>query len=302
MPAGVKLHAAGGDLGHIQVRVDDALHVPHGLRLVAAVGINDAAAAAAEDAPRLGCHLVAGSQILRVRILRDNHIAVHHIAAPFQRDVTDRVLPLGIVIGVAGNIQTDALLIESHPRQRHVALPANHAAHRSPGRLHHREIILIRIAPHAALLPRRLQLSVQRHFAFRRNKNIRIVQRPGKWIPLRKSQAHPDFVLLHFFNDGLRFLAAHNDRRIGIALPIRPPRFASLSRSESKSHAIGIAGNEELRKYNELRPMRRRLFQFRQHLLHTSRRIKHLRLRLHHGQFANAFLYTHIFFSFSVID
>ncbi|MPM26365.1 hypothetical protein SDC9_72866 [bioreactor metagenome] len=72
----------------------------------------------------------------------------------------DGVVPLGIVVGVGAQVQTDTLAVQRGARQGHIVFPANQSAHVAPWRFHNGKIILIGVPPDNALGACRLQLPV----------------------------------------------------------------------------------------------------------------------------------------------
>ena len=69
-------------------------------------------------------------------------------------------LPFGVIVGVGIDVDSHALLVERDSRERHIALPADQAAHRPPRSVGYGEIVLVRIAPDQPLGAGRLELAV----------------------------------------------------------------------------------------------------------------------------------------------
>ena len=249
--AHIVLHAAGGHLLHIQLGVEDAFLIPECLRHGVARGIDDRAAPAADHVGQAG-HLRGAAEILRVVLPGEDHVAVHEVAVPLDGDVADGVLPFRIVIRIGGDVDRHALLVERRPGEGHIALPADHASHGAPGRVHHGEEIPIRVAPHHALASRGLQLPVVHHRALGRNENVGIVQRGRHGVPLGDAHGEIDAVPLRRLGEGVRFRAGDENGRVVIALPVPAALLGAAPHGEAEGHAVGIARDEKLRKDDEL--------------------------------------------------
>ena len=96
--------------------------------------------------------------------------------------------------------------------------------------------------------------------AFRGDHEIGIVERRRDGIALGNADGEIDAVFFCRFREGLRFFAAGQDGRVIIALPVAAAFFRAAPHGESEGHAVGIAGNEKLRKYDELRAVSGGLF------------------------------------------
>lgn len=99
MAAAVKLHAAGGNLLQVKIGVDDRFLIPDSFAGIMAKGVDDAAAAAAGDVRKAG-NFICPAFRLRVIRLADHKIGVYKVAVAFDCDVTDGMLPFGIIICV----------------------------------------------------------------------------------------------------------------------------------------------------------------------------------------------------------
>ena len=99
-----------GDLAHIQIGIEDRLFVPDRLSHITAPWVNDTAAA---DTDLIGQHIdfMGGSQVFGVHGLGEILVRIDDETAPLHGDMPDGFQPLGIVIGVGGQIDGNALFI-----------------------------------------------------------------------------------------------------------------------------------------------------------------------------------------------
>lgn len=93
---GVKFHVAQDDL--VQVGVDDGFLVPDGFGNVMAARVDDAAAAAAGPLIQLR-YGFAFNQVCRIHVLGKILVDVENVAAPFDGDMLDRILPFPAGLG-----------------------------------------------------------------------------------------------------------------------------------------------------------------------------------------------------------
>ena len=107
MAAAVKLHAAGGNLLHVKIGVNNGFFVPDGFACFVAEGVDDAAAAAAGNNGKTG-NLIGAA--LRFRIVRfaENEVGIYKVAVAFNCNMANRVLPLGVVVRVRRNVDRNA--------------------------------------------------------------------------------------------------------------------------------------------------------------------------------------------------
>lgn len=133
MPDHVMLHLARYGQAHIELRVNNSLLIPDRFRHVMSAWIDDAASAPADifRKPRRDIPLM---QVWGIRLAPDDHISVNEEALALYRYVLNGGLPLRVVVGVGRDVYRDALLVQSHASERHVAFPANQAADRPPRR------------------------------------------------------------------------------------------------------------------------------------------------------------------------
>ena len=146
MAADVKFHLAGGCLVHIQLRIDDGLPVPDRLGQKMAVRIDDTASSAAYGLGQ-AVDLLLAAESLRIHIAGEIHVAVDKEAVALNGNMADGGLPFLVVVGVGRKVEGDSLLIQGHPGEGHIALPADHAAHRAPGRLGDGKVCLVGVSP-----------------------------------------------------------------------------------------------------------------------------------------------------------
>ena len=125
----------------------------------------------------------------------DYHVGVNEVALALNGDVLDRCLPLGVVVGVRGDVNGDAFLVERHTRERHIALPADEIAHRPPRRVHDGEKVAVCVAPHDALAAGGLELSVVHGPPLGRDHHIGVIKRPRDGVALGISDADVNAVL-----------------------------------------------------------------------------------------------------------
>ena len=97
--AAVKFHAAGRNLLHVEVGVDDRFFIPDGLARVMSEGVNDAAAAAAGNALKAG-NFVRAAACFGVIRAAEEQIGVDKVAVRLNGNVPDGVLLFRIVVGV----------------------------------------------------------------------------------------------------------------------------------------------------------------------------------------------------------
>ncbi len=154
---GIEFHVVQDDLVHVQVGVDEGFPVPGGFGDVMAARVDDAAAAAAGRVVQFG-EGSAFDQVGRIHVLSEILVDVEDVAAPFDGDVLDRILPFRVVIGIWCQIEDDAFLVERRLGQRHIIFPTDERAHGTPRRLDHGEIRrrVMRISPDIAFCPSRL--------------------------------------------------------------------------------------------------------------------------------------------------
>lgn len=121
---GIEFHVTQDHLIHIQVGVDYGFPVPHGFCDVMAARVDDAAAATAGRIIQFG-NGCAFNQIGGIHVLGEILVDVEDVAAPFDGDMLDRILPFRVVIGIRCQIEADAFLVQGRPGQGHVVFPAD---------------------------------------------------------------------------------------------------------------------------------------------------------------------------------
>ena len=285
MAADVVFHAARGDAAEVEVGVDYALAVPQGLGELMAVGVNDAAPAAAHHV-RQRCYLRHRALRRGVHLPREVHVAVHKVAVALDGDVAYRVLPLLVVVGVGRDVDGHALLIERDTREGHVALPADETAHRAPGRAQHGEEVAVRVAPDHALAARGLELAVVERRAVGSNEHVGVIERRRHGIALGVAYAEVYPGLLRRLAQGAHLLPVREDRILVVAQPVAPPRLSAAAHGVAEGHAVWVARDEELREYHKVRAALGALVDEPERLFRTFRRRKHNRRRLHHRKSA----------------
>ena len=221
--AHVELHAARGHALHIKVGIEDVLPVPHRLHDIVPIRVDDAAAAAAGDIAQARELFGTVQPGWVIRAVKD-HVAIDEIAPALERDVLHGGLPLGVVIRVRRDVERHALFIQRRACQRHIALPADEAAHRAPRRVHDREIPAVGVAPDHALCPGGLELAVHgRERAVRAEDEVGIVERAGHTVALRYTDAHVCARGLCRRGEALRLRAGHDDGVVAVQLPVLVP-------------------------------------------------------------------------------
>ena len=183
MPHRVVLHLADGGEVHIQVGVDDLPLVPHGLGDIVAEGVHDAAAAPADNVLGDGLDGVVFQQIGGVGGLADEHIRVDEEAFALDGDVLDSAEPLRVVVGVGGDVDDDPLLIQGHPGQGHIALPADEGAYGAPGGVGDGEKAPVGVAPDDPLCAGGLDLPVDLPDPVGLEADVAVKQRPARRSP-----------------------------------------------------------------------------------------------------------------------
>ena len=208
---------------------------------------------------------------------------------PLDGDVADGVLPLRIVVGVGGDVQGDALLIQRHPRQRHIALPADQVPHGTPGRVHHREVVPLRVAPYHPLAAGGLQLPVVHGRAVRRDHHVGVVQRAGDGVPLGVAHAEVHAPLLRPADEPAHLRAVGQQGVVVVHLPVLAAGGLAAAHGEAEGHAEGIAGDEQLGKDDQLRAVVGALVNEPQRLFQTFALVEHHGRGLYHRHAAGAF-------------
>lgn len=285
MAADVVLHAARGDAAEVEIGVDYALAIPERLGELMAVGVDDAAPAAAHHVRQRG-YLRRRALRRGVHLPREVHVAVHKIAVALDGDVAYRVLPLRVVVRVGRDVDGHALLIERNAREGHVAFPADEAAHRAPGRSQHGEKVAVRVAPDHALAARGLELAVVERRAVGRDEHVGVIERRRHGVALGVAYAEVYTRLPRRLAQGAHFLSVREDRILVVVQPVAPPRLRPAAHGVAEGHAVGIARDEELREHHKVRAALGALVNEPERLLRALRRRKHHRRRLHHRKSA----------------
>ena len=208
-------------------------------------------------------------------------------------DVADGVLPLGIVVGVRGDIEADALLVQGHTGQRHVALPADQVGHGAPGGVHDGEIVPLRIAPDHPFAAGGLQLSVIHGAAIRRDHHVGIVQRAGDGVTLGIAHTQVDAQRAGLVHELPQLRPIGQQGVVVILLPVLTACGLAAAHGEAEGHAEGIAGEEQLGEHDELRPVPGGLVDKRQRLFQRAGLVEHDGSGLHDGGAAGIFQFTH---------
>ena len=203
------------------------------------------------------------------------------------------MLPFGIIICVRRNVDRNALLVERGARERHVALPADEAPDFAPGRVHHGEEILLRIAPDEPLGAGWFQLAVIERLAFGGNKHIGIVKRCGVFFALGVAEAEINAEPLRAVDQLPHFLAVCENGIVVIDLPILAPGLLAAADSVAECHAVGVAREKELGEDDELCAVFRRFFDEAERLLQARIFIEHHGCGLHNGEAAVGFQVFH---------
>ena len=176
-------------------------------------------------------------------------------------------LPLRVVIGVRRDVYGYALVVQSDSCKRHVALPADEAAHRAPRCLCNWEVVLIRIAPHNALRACRLELAVHLVRTVRLEDDVAVVKCPEHRIALRESHAYIRFCISGRLNERCELLFACHDGSIIVLHPVLAAGLSPFAHTETKIHPDRISRNEQLRENDQFSPAGRRLLYEPQRLI-----------------------------------
>ena len=258
------------------------------------VGVDDAAAAAAGDVVQVRDLVRAVQPGGVVRAVKD-HVAVDEVAPALERDVLHGGLPLGVVVRVRRDVERHALFIQRRARQRHIALPADEAAHRAPRRVHDREIPAVGVAPDHALGPGGLELAVHGgERAVRAEDEVGVVERARYAVALRHADAHIRACGLCRRGEALRLRPGHDDGVVAIQLPVLAAVLVACADREAERHAVRVAGDEQLREHDELRAVVRALRDQTHGFVRARGLIKQHRRRLHHGDAARRFEIFHM--------
>ena len=136
---------------------------------------------------------------------------------------------------------------------------ADQAGHGTPGRLRHREVMPVRVTPHHPLRAGGLQLPVDgEQFARRGKDQVGIVQRGVDGVPLGHADTHVGPSLPGGPAQDLCLRPRHQDGVVVVQPPVLPARGGPAAHGEAESHAVGIAGDEQLREHDQLRLLRSR--------------------------------------------
>ena len=207
--------------------------------------------------------------------------------------MADGVLPLRIVVGIGGDVQGYPLLVQRHPGQGHIALPADEIPHGAPGRVHHREVIPVRIAPDHALTAGGLELAVVQGLALRGDHHVSVIQRTGDGVALGIAHTDIDTQLPGAAEELTHLRPVGQQGVVVVHLPVLAAHGLAAAHGEAEGHAVGVAGDEQLRKDNELRALAGGLVDEPQGLLKTFVLAEHHRGGLHHRHAAGVLQISH---------
>ena len=221
-----------------------------------AARVDDAAAAAAGPLIQLR-YGFAFNQVCRIHVLGKILVDVENVAAPFDGDMLDRILPFRVVIGIRCQIEADAFLVQGRPGQGHVIFPANERTHGPPRCLDNGEICrrVMGIGPDIAFCPSRLDFPVMGgQCAVRRKDDVAAIQGIRRFVPFGNAQADISPGGLSRSGDVLQVFT-DDDGLVVIALPVGPFRFGPAADGKAKGQAIRITWDQRFGKNDELCPL-----------------------------------------------
>ena len=253
---GIEFHVTQDNLIHIQVGVDYGFLVPHGFGNVMAARVDDAAAATAGCVIQFG-NGCAFNQIGGVHVLGEILVYVEDVAAPFDGDVFDRILPFWVIVRIRCQIEADAFLVQGRPGQGHVIFPANEGTHGTPRCLDDGEICrrVMGIGPDIPFRPSRLDFPMMScQSAIRCKDDVAAIEGIRRLVPFRNAQADIGPGGLGRSGYILQVLA-DDDGLVIIAFPVCPFSIRPAADSKSESQAIGITWDQRLGKNDELCPL-----------------------------------------------
>ena len=223
-----------------------------------------------------------------------DHVAIDEIAPTLERDVLHGGLPFGVVVRVRRDVERHALFVQCRACQRHIALPADEAAHRPPRRVHDREIPAVGVAPDHALRACGLELAVHgRERAVRAEDDVGIVERAGHTVALRYTDAHVCARGLCRCGEALRLRPGHDDGVVAVKLPVLSAIFIARADREAERHAVRVAGDEQFRKHDQLRAAAGAFRDQVHGLVRARGLVKQHRRRLYDGDAARRFEILH---------
>ena len=123
---------------------------------------------------------------------------------------------------------------------------------------------------------------------------VGIVERAGHTVALRYTDAHVCARGLCRCGEALRLRAGHDDRVVTIELPVLPAIFIARADREAERHAVRVAGDEQLRKHDQLRTLLRAFRDQAHGLVRARGLVKQHRRRLHDGDAARRFEIFHM--------
>ena len=248
-----------------------------------AVGVHHAASAPAGDVAQL-FDLLRAVEILGVHLLGEHHVGVDEEAVALDGNVLDGVLPFGVIVGVGGNVEGNALLIQRHAGKGHIALPADQIAHRSPGGIGDGEIVLVGVTVHQTLRSGGLQLPVDvQQLPLRGKYEVGVIQRGAVLSPLGHADADIGVDLLRRLSQQLRLRAGDAERVVIVPFPVQTAHLVPAAYGVAEGHAVGIAGDDQLREHDQLRAVFPGFPDQFHHFFRTGFFVKHHRGALHHS-------------------
>ena len=223
-------------------------------------------------------------EILGVHLLGEHHVGVDEEAVALDGNVLDGVLPFGVIVGVGGNVEGNALLVQRHAGKGHITLPADQVAHGAPGRFRNGEVILIGVAVYQTLRAGGLQLAVHvQQLAFGREHDVGVIQRGAVLSPLGHADADIGVDLLRRLSQQLRLRAGDAERVVIVPFPVQTAHLVPAAYGVAEGHAVGIAGDDQLREHDQLRAVFPGFPDQFHHFFRTGFFVKHHRGALHHS-------------------
>ena len=231
MTGAVEFHAAHRYFVEVEIGIDDCFPIPDGFRYIMAVRINDTAAATADRVVESGdfcCFEKCGG----VHGFGEILVGVEDIAMAFDGNVTDRVLPFGIVVRVRGEVDGYAFVIEGNAGQGHVVFPANKCAHQTPRCVGYGEIrsLIVRIGPNIPFGTGRFYFSVFGEKGSVRSENqISAVKGCVGAVPFRDADTDIGVGLFCGVADAPCVVSRNGKGIIVVRFPVAPSRFGAAA-------------------------------------------------------------------------
>ena len=132
-----------------------------------------------------------------------------------------------------------------------------------------------------------------RERAVRAEDEVGIVERAGHTVALRYTDAHVCARGLCRCGETLRLRTGHDDGVVAVKLPVLSAILIARTDREAEGHAVGVAGDEQLRKHDQLRAAAGAFRDQAHGLVRARGLVKQHRRRLHDGDAARRFEILH---------